>query len=79
MGFSTEEYWNGFAMSSSKGSSQFWIERKSLTSPALAGGFFTTSTTWEVLRQIGEKQKMLEFSYGEFCHTKQAGNSLKIL
>ena len=79
MGFSRQEYWSGFAMSSSKGSSQIWIEPKSLTSPALAGGFFTTSATWEALRQIGEKQKMLEFSYGQFCHAKQAANSLKIL
>ena len=26
-----------------------WIELAALTSPALAGGFFTTSATWEAL------------------------------
>jgi len=26
-----------------------WIKPTSLISPALAGGFFTTSTTWEAL------------------------------
>ena len=35
------------AMPSSRGSSQPRMESVSLTSPALAGGFFTTSTTWE--------------------------------
>ena len=34
-------------MPSSRGSSQPRMETVSLTSPALAGGFFTTSTTWE--------------------------------
>ena len=36
------------AMSSSRESSQPRTEPKSLTSPALADGFFTTSTTWQV-------------------------------
>ena len=31
------------------------IELESLTSPALAGGFFTTSTTWEVLISTNRK------------------------
>ena len=34
------------AMPSSRGCSWPWIEPASLTSPALAGRFFTTSTTW---------------------------------
>ena len=34
------------AVLSSKGSSQPGIEPASLMSPELAGGFFTTSTTW---------------------------------
>ena len=37
------------AMPSSMGSSQPGVEPASLTSPALAGGFFTTSATWEAL------------------------------
>ena len=35
-------------MTSSRGSSDPGIEPESLRSPALAGRFFTTSTTWEV-------------------------------
>ena len=35
------------AISSSKGSSNPGMEPTSLTSPALAGGFFTTGATWE--------------------------------
>ena len=35
------------AMPSSRGSSRPGIEPPSLTSPPLAGGFFTTSATWE--------------------------------
>ena len=35
------------AVPSSRGSSQPGIKPASLTAPALAGGFFTTSTTWE--------------------------------
>ena len=33
------------------------IEFKSLMFPALAGGFFTTSTTWEVLVEVYQKPK----------------------
>ena len=36
-------------MPSSRGSSQPRIEPKSIISPALAGRFFTSSTTWEAL------------------------------
>ena len=41
-------------MSSSKGSSQPWDQTCiSLMSPALAGGFFTSSATWETLYLLG--------------------------
>ena len=47
----------------SRGSSQLRDWTKSLTSPALAGGFFTSSTTWEApiiwhLKQIGKVKKL---------------------
>ena len=45
MGFSRQEYWSG--LPSTRGSSQHRIEPLSLDSPALAGGFFTTSATWK--------------------------------
>jgi len=39
-------------MPSSKGSPNSGIELMSFLSPALAGGFFTTSTTWEAPKDI---------------------------
>ena len=38
----------GVAISSSRGAPDPGIEPMSLVSPALAGGFFTISSTWEV-------------------------------
>ena len=45
MGFSRQEYWNGLPCPSPGDLSDPGIEPLSLASPALAGGFFTTSTT----------------------------------
>ena len=45
MGFSRQEYWSGFPCPSPEDLSDPGIEPLSLASPALAGGFFTTSTT----------------------------------
>ena len=47
MGFSRQEYWNGLPCPSPGDLPDPGIERASLTSPALAGEFFTTSATWE--------------------------------
>ena len=41
------------AMPSARRSSQPRDRTQSLPSPALAGGFFTTSATWEALRSLG--------------------------
>ena len=49
MGFSKQEYWSGLPFSSPGDLPNPGIEPTSLLSPALAGGFFTTSTTWETL------------------------------
>ena len=43
MGFFRQEYWSGLLCLLPNPE----IESTSLTSPVLAGGFFTTSTTWE--------------------------------
>ena len=48
MGFSRQDYWSGLPFSSPENLPDGWIEPMSLMSPALAGRFFTTSTTWEV-------------------------------
>ena len=47
LSFSKQEYWSGFSFSSPGDLPYPGIEPESPASPALAGGFFTTSTTWE--------------------------------
>ena len=47
MGFSRQEYWSGLPCCPSRDLSDSGIELVSLMSPALAGGFFTTSATWD--------------------------------
>ena len=47
MGFSRQEYWNGLPFPSPGDLLDPGIEPTSLMSLALAGVFFTTSTTWE--------------------------------
>ena len=49
MGFSRQEYWSGFRCPPPGDLSEPKIEPVSLTSPPLAGRFFTTSATWEAL------------------------------
>ena len=49
MGFSRQEYWNGLPCPPSRDLPDPGIEPMSLMSPAWAGGFFTTSATWEAL------------------------------
>ena len=49
MGFSRQEYWSGFPYPPSEDLLDPGIKPTTLMSPALAGGFFTTSATWEVL------------------------------
>ena len=55
MGFSRQEYLSGLPCPPPGDLPHPGIEPESLTSPALAGGFFTTSATWEArwyLRRI---------------------------
>ena len=48
MGFSRQEYWSGLPCPLPGDLPDPGIKSMSLMSPALAGGFFSTSTTWEV-------------------------------
>ena len=48
MGFSRQEYWRGLPCLSLGDFAEPEVEPMSLMSPALASGFFTTSSTWEV-------------------------------
>ena len=47
MGFSRQEYWNGLPFLPLGDLPDPGIEPLSPASPALAGGFFTTSAIWE--------------------------------
>jgi len=47
MGFSTQEYWGGLPSPPPGDLPDPETEPRSLTSPALAGRFFTTGATWE--------------------------------
>ena len=49
MGFSRQEYWSGLLCPPPGDLPNPVIEPASLTSPALAGGFFTTNATWQAL------------------------------
>ena len=46
MGFSRQEYWSGLPFPSPGDLPHPGIELTSQMSPALTGGFFTTSATW---------------------------------
>ena len=46
-GFSRQEYRTGLPFSPSRGLLDPGIQPMCLTSPALAGGFFTTGATWD--------------------------------
>ena len=46
-GFAKQEYWTGLPFPPPGDLLDPWIEPVSPMSPALASGFFTTSTTWE--------------------------------
>ena len=51
MGFHRQEYWSGLPFPPPGDLPEPGAEPVSLISPALAGGFFTTSTTWETHRE----------------------------
>ena len=60
-GSSRQEYWGGLPFSSPGELTDPGIKAQALVSPALAGRFFTTSTTWEVRRyEIGPLHHTLD-------------------
>ena len=52
MDFSRQEYWSGLLCPLPGDLPNPGIEPASLTSPALADGFFPTGTTWEACNQV---------------------------
>ena len=57
MRFSRQEDWSGLPRPPPGGLPEPQIEPSSLMSPALAGGFFTTSTSWEACGKHGRGKK----------------------
>ena len=55
MRFSRQEYWSGLPCPPPEDLPDPGIQPSSLTSLALAGGFFTTSATWEAQDNISNK------------------------
>ena len=49
--FPRQDYWSGLPFPTPGDYPDPGIEPKSLMSPALAGSFFTTNTTWEAIYQ----------------------------
>ena len=62
--FSRQEYWNRLPRPPPGDLLNPGIKPTSLTSPALAGGFFTTSTTWEAQEEMYFVLKMLSCGEG---------------
>ena len=57
-----QEYWSGLPGPPPGDLPDPWIEPTSLMFPALAGGFFTTSSIWEALRSHRAHIKILHAS-----------------
>ena len=53
MGFFRQKYWRGFPCLPPEDLPNQGTEPASLTSPALAGRFFTTSASWQALWKVG--------------------------
>ena len=60
IGFSRQEYWSGLLCPSPGDLSNSGIELTSLISPALAGRFFTTSATWDLIEELQELKLGME-------------------
>ena len=63
MGFYKQEYWSGLPCPPPGDCPDPGIESLSQASPKLAGGFFTTSTTWEAQSNVWlpEVQRLMLF------------------
>ena len=65
MGFSRQEHWSGLPFPPPGDLPEPGIEHQSLMSPALAGGFFTTSATWEAQVWLSEKAVSSSFAQND--------------
>ena len=71
MGFSRQEYWSELPCPSPGYLPNSGVEPMSLISPSLAGGFFTTSATWEA-KQSGSSKWLIPILISKTqAHTKE--------
>ena len=63
MGFPRQEYWSGLPCPPPGDLPDPGIKPASLVSPALAGGFFTTSAPWEGLKREAGGKKTSSLSH----------------
>ena len=69
MGFSRQEFWNGFLCHPPGNFPDPGIKPSSLISPALAGRFFNASSTWEAHLCIWNTYIWYSFNYGSSLQT----------
>ena len=67
--FSRQEYWSGLPFPPSEDLPNPGIEPVSLLSPAVAGGFFTTNASWEVLTVLDIEGGVSGFSKLRPCNS----------
>ena len=60
MRFSRQEYWSALSCPPPGDLSYPGIKPTSLMSPALAGGFFTTSASWEAQGGLIDEEKLYQ-------------------
>ena len=71
MEFSRQEYWSGLPCLPPGDLSDPGIKPASLRSPALAGGFFTTSATWEAV--MVNSFHLIQLSVGRYQRSLSKG------
>ena len=71
MGFSRQEYWSGLPCLPPGDLSDPGIKPASLMSPALAGGFITTSATWEAV--MVSSFHLIQLSVGRYQRSLSKG------
>ena len=71
-GFSRQEYWSGFPDPPPGDLPDPGIEPTSFMSPALAGGFFTTSATWEAQVKTHNFIIVTMYQVGQKLHSSKS-------
>ena len=78
MGFSRQDYWSGLPCSSPGDLLNPGIKLASFMSPALAGGFFVTSATWEAPAESVEKRDSESMASDEGKKAEEPSHSVSL-